>query len=258
MNTWLILKKEISYYGIRLINDRECQLYDSKGSLQTQGIIKTLRQFKGEIKKQKKLFSSLWKEVVSLLMPENVNDEVLYDDNMKNLFIFSLKDLYKFILCFEDLDGSELSEKISSFLNRDINSFTKEQIQKLPDYKISIDWVHRLINRLIYICKLLAVAATGRINVSQYTVKTARGISGPWSNLDLPMEERVYPFEEEEQRGRGKDKEYQRRYRKNLETYNSSGFVGEGHYWRELRNEPYSWYDRRDESPYPMRELLNR
>ncbi|HUS49402.1 MAG TPA: hypothetical protein VMZ91_04520, partial [Candidatus Paceibacterota bacterium] len=144
MNTWLILKKEISYYGIRLINDRECQLYDSKGSLQTQGIIKTLRQFKGEIKKQKKLFSSLWKEVVSLLIPENVNDEVLYDDNMKNLFIFSLKDLYKFILCFEDLDGSELSEKISSFLNRDINSFTKEQIQKLPDYKISIDWVHRL------------------------------------------------------------------------------------------------------------------
>lgn len=256
MDTWVILQKELSHYGIRLVNDRDCQIYDDNG-LKTQGIIKTLRQIKYDIKQQKELLSTLWKDVIQLLAEENIEENFLCDKRIEDLFIFSLKDSYQFLLCFEGLEESQLGEVISEALNRDIKSFTKDQIYNLPNYKISIDWVHRLIHRLMYISKLLAVAATGKKNVSKFTIKMAKGVSGPWSNLDLPMEERAYPFEDDQLRGRTRDKEKQRRYRQGLENYNQPG-VGEGFYWRELKNEPYSWWDRDSEDPYPHRSLLNR
>ncbi len=102
---------------------------------------------------------------------------------------------------------------------------------------------------------MLSLVATGKKNVIKSEIKTARGISGPWANLDLPLEERKFPFGIELQ-GRERDKKGQRRYRKGFENYNTEN-VGDGHYWRELRNEPYSWADRNSESPYPHRNLLN-
>jgi len=41
-------------------------------------------------------------------------------------------------------------------------------------------------------------------------------------------------------------------------NYNNDGRVGEGFYWRELRNEPFDWADRDWEDPYPSRHLLSR
>jgi len=32
--------------------------------------------------------------------------------------------------------------------------------------------------------------------------------------------------------------------------------ITEGYYWREIRNEPFSWYNRADDSPYPQRDTL--
>jgi len=256
MDTWEILTKELSYYGIRLIDDKKCIIYNDEGQSKTQGIIRAVRELKQNIKKQATILSSLWSEVVELLQDGTYN-KVPIDDKMVGLFIFSLKDLSKFLLCFEDFDNSGYQICIDNALSRDIKSFSKEQIYELPDYKITIDWIHRYIGRLIYISNLLSFAATGKKNISQYDMKLARGIAGPWSNLDLPMLERVFPFGQEVQR-REKAKRRQRRYRKGLENYNNDGRVGEGHYWRELRNEPFSWNDRKFEDPYPHRNIMTR
>ena len=253
MTTWELLQKELEYYGVYLINDIECKFHLGKNKYHTQGIIKTLRQLRVTIKEHQKVLLSLWKDVIKLLEQQQ-SQTSFPDEKVKKLFIFSLKDLSKFLLMFEGLEDSCYFSAIENALNRDIASFTKEQINNLPDYKISIDWIHRSIQRLLYICKLLSFAATGMKNVSKYNIKTARGISGPWANLDLPMLERTYPFEEAEMKGRTKDKEKQRRYRKGLENYNEPG-VSEGHYWRELRNEPYAWGDK-DNNPYPHRNTL--
>ncbi|MFW6173100.1 MAG: hypothetical protein ACOC5T_05090, partial [Elusimicrobiota bacterium] len=77
--------------------------------------------------------------------------------------------------------------------------------------------------------------------------------------LDLPMEERVFKWRdiEDEVRGRERGKEKQRRYRQGFENYNNDGRVGEGYYWREMRNEPYSWYDRGTSSPYKSRATID-
>ena len=224
-----------------------------KGMIRT---IKTIRMLRKSISNHKRILASLWDNACEVLEEEYEIEEQFHDENMKKLFIFTLKDMSKFLLIFEELQGSYISRAVESALSRDINSFSSEQISELIDYKISIDWIHRTIQRLYYICSLLAFASLGKNKVSQYNVKTAKGISGPWANLDLPMLERAYPFEQEESHGRMKDKEKQRRYRKGLENYNNDGRCGEGHYWRELRNEPYSWYDNDSESPYPHRNLL--
>lgn len=256
MDTWKILNKELEYYGIHLIDDTTCECMMEDGQKSAQGIIRTIRMLKKSVQTHKKVLASLWDNACEVLSEIQPSEEQFHDNKIKKVFIFTLKDMSKFLLMFEELQGSYISRAIEQSLSRDINSFSAEQLSETIDYKISIDWISRTIQRLYYICNLLAFATIGKKKVSKYNIKMAKGISGPWANLDLPTLERVYPFEQEEQTGREKDKQMQRRYRKGFENYNNDGRCGEGHYWRELRNEPYSWYDNNSESPYPHRNLL--
>ncbi len=252
MDTWSLLKKELAYYGIDLISSQKCKIGDQP----IQGTIRTIRDLYSKIKVQKKILLETWNEMLDLLNSYSDTNDII-DEKMVDLFIFSLKDLSKFLLCFENAEKSEYYRAISECLSRDIKTFSKHQIYTVPNYKICIDWISRTISRLLYIAKLLAFASLGKKRISTYKIKTAKGIEGPWAHLDLPMEERVFPFGDETQT-RTKAKQKQRRYRKGLENYNNDGRVGEGHYWRELRNEPFDWFDRNYEDPYPSRNLLSR
>ena len=188
------------------------------------------------------------------------------DELSLKLFIHSIKDLYDFIqfVCenfsFENEELRKiLPQYVKEALNKDYTQFPKEIILTLPDNKIILDWIFREMSLLAYIQTLLRFAKFGPTKLSQMQVKTARGVSGPWANLDLPMLERKYPWHDivEELMGRDRDKKRQRRYKKGFDYYNDPyGRAGEGHYWRELRNEPFSWSQRSSESPYPSRNLL--
>ena len=255
MDTWELLEKELNYYGIRLINNKKCQFLDDEEEIGIQGVIKTVRILNSKVTQHKKILLSLWKDVVNILKEKNNNLEII-NDRMVDLFIFSLKDLLKYLQCFDKTETQPYSDAISMALTRDFKTFNKNQIHTITDYKIAIDWVSRKISGLLYICNLLSLASMGRNRVSKYKIKTAKGISGPWAHLDLPREERVFPFGFG-LRAREKGKQKQRRYRRGLENYNNDGRVGEGHYWRELRNEPFSWADRGSEDPYPSRSMLS-
>lgn len=249
MDTWALLIKELDYYGIDLIDNRKCRIVDDNGNVSTQGVIKTIRLFNQHVKKQEILLLKLWKEILDLLSIESYSDDII-DENMVDLFIFSLKDFIKYLLCFDKGEKSKYYIEVSKALAKDVKLFNKNQIYSLPDYKISIDWISRNITRLLYIMNLLSMASMGKNRVSKLDFKTAKGIAGPWSRLQLPMEERKFPFGFGlKKREEGKQK--QRRYQKGLRNYNNDGSVGEGHYWRELRNEPYDWMNRDTEDPYP-------
>ena len=255
MDTWVLLSKELEYHGIKLVDYTKCQICDDDGQLKTQGVIRTIREINETVKGQKKILVTLWNEVVSMLSTQKPSVDIL-DEKMVNLFLFSLKDMVKYLLCFENSEKSKYYKVLASSLNMDINNFDKDQVYLIPDYKMSIDWVTRVISRLLYVANLLAFASMGPKRVAKHDVKTAKGISGPWSHLDLPLEERMFPFGDEvQQREKGKQK--QNRYTKGLSNYNNDGRVGEGHYWRELRNEPFSWFDRGSEDPYPSRSMLS-
>ena len=256
MDTWTLLKKELKYYGIIIVDSKKCYIQNEDGETKIQGVIKTIRILNSYVKKQKKIFLSLWNELIETVEENTDVTQEVIDDKMTTLFIYSLKDLIKYLLCFDDIENSKYQIGISSALTRDINTFNKNQVYTIPDYKISIDWIGRNINKLLYLSKLLSFAAMGRKKVSQYDIKTARGIMGPWSRLDLPMLERVFPFGSGlKHRERGKQN--QRRYTKGLQEYNNSGEVGEGHFWRELRNEPFLWANRSFDDPYPSRSMLS-
>jgi hypothetical protein len=255
VDTWTTLVKELKFYGIDLLDSKRCVVRFDGSTPTTQGVFKTIRQINSVINSKKKTLLLLWKEMGTLLLDTSSTPEPI-DQCMEKLFIFCLKDMINYLLCFEDLDHSQFHNDISRALSRDIRSFTKNQIYKIPEYKISIDFTHRTITRLLYIKKMLTFVLMGRKKIDAYDMKMASGVSGPWSRLDLPMEERVFPFGTELEE-RSDDKKKQRRYRKGLENY-SGGGVGEGFYWRELRNEPFTWDDRSFDDPYPRRNLLNR
>jgi len=255
MDTWALLNKELEYHGIKLIDYTKCQISDN-GQVKTQGVIHTIREINSIIKEQKGILLTLWNEIIFLLSQQDNSVEIL-DEKMMNLFLFSLKDMIKYLLCFENSEQSKYYKVVSSSLKKDINNFSRSQVYSLPDYKISIDWISRVISKLLYVSKLLAFASMGPKRVAKYDIKTAKGISGPWAHLDLPIEERMFPFGDEIQQ-REKGKLHQRRYQQGLYNYNNDGRCGEGHYWRELRNEPFSWFDRGFEDPYPSRSILSR
>ena len=162
MDTWVILNKELEYYGIHLIDDTRCECIMEDGQKVEQGVIKIIRMLKRSIKSHKKILASLWDNACEVLEEINPVEEQFHDNSMKKLFIHTLKDMSKFLLMFEELQGSYLSRTVEQALSRDINSFSAEQISEIIDYKVSIDWVHRTIQRLYYICSLLAFACLGR------------------------------------------------------------------------------------------------
>ncbi len=257
--TWEILEKELKFHGFRLLDNQRCQ-FRLSNKKEVKSTIKAAIQFVNtKIKENKELFSVLWSDAASLISTQSMSQQCISEPSI-SLFIYSLEDLGRLLSCFNDLENTELSKAINMALQKDINEFDNNQINKLPNYKISIDWIHRLISHLMYLRNLLKFAAHGRQGVNEMNIKTARGIQGPWAHLDLAMRERVFGWWEEDENFRGRDRDIrnQARYKKGLEVYNNNGGVSEGHYWREQRNEPFSWYNRKDDDPYPHRYMLTR
>jgi len=262
MNNWNLIKKELAVNDIRLSDDGLCQNREN-GQVKTKNISQLITGFKKDIEKDVHTFKFLWKEVVELLMNPGSEEGFVrsaVDSRSLDLFVYSLKDLAKFIDAFEDLDNTALKKILLSAIARDITEFDSLQIKLFPNFKLAIDCVHRKLNKKYYLIDLLRLASGGEAYAESFDYKTAKSIAGPWSNLDLPMLERVWPWRDEDEnlRGRMRDIRKQTRYRMGLENYNGDGRVGEGFYWRELRNEPYSWYDRKEEEPYYERYVLTR
>jgi hypothetical protein len=254
MNTWELLTKELHHFGIDLIDSKKCRIQKTGKVVGTIKAIKILNKY---AKEQKRVLRLLWDEMIDVLKEEGNTSEII-DEKMVNLFVFSIKDSLKFLFCFEGAENTEYYNIITSSLTRDIKTFSKTQIYSVPDYKISIDWINRNICRLIYLCRVISYLAMGKKRVALYgDIVMAKGLAGPWTRLELPLEERKFPFGHGLQE-REKGKEKQRRYRQGLMNYNNtSGGVGEGYYLREVRNEPFLWADRETEDPYPSRSQLS-
>lgn len=266
-STWEILKRELAYHKIKLIDNKTCHVIHD-GKKYNVPIPKAVNFIHKLIRHNKEHFNSLWNDIPGILT-QNCScscSSSPIDLRLLNLFSESLKDLRLFAQtcssCSPEFKNFLYENRIFKAIKMaslvDIQKFSPETISTLPDYEIAIIWTFRKNCSLDYISNLLLFSMKGQEYVCSKLVKTARGISGPWSNLDLPMQERTFSWSdiEEEVTGREKDKERQRRYRQGFENYNNDGRVGEGYYWRELRNEPFSWYNRGTDSPYPSRSTL--
>ena len=252
-NNWDILKKELSCHGF-VLNDQQVS-FSHENQMKTSTLDEAIVIVTSEIKDNIKTIAELWDMVVKTLSePSSQNN--FHDRISSILFIASIKDLLKLIACFDAKEYLPYENVLKVAADRDIEFFSSKQVDDLINIKITIDWTHRVISRQLYIRNLLSSAKTGQSVLKN--VKVAAGVSGPWSNVDLPMEERVFPWKAEEEniRGRELDLRKQRRYTAGFENYNNGGPVGEGYYARELKNEPYLWKDRKEETSYPERNIL--
>ena len=257
-SNWDILTKELAVHGFRLLEDGKSVEYTQGGSARIAAIPEAAAMIQSEVRENAAVLDDLWKQAAGIVQAQQPNQAV-HDPRMANLFIHALKELVKLLDCFEDPGVSGLKQAFRGALNRDITSFSNEQVDAFTDLKITIDWVYRLIQRLLYINRLFKIISKGAtaINMEPFKTVTAEGKS-PWSNLDLPMGQRVIPFREEEEnlRGREYDIRHQERYRKGFEAYNNDGRVGEGHYLRDIAAEPSTWTEWMEDKENQHRSVL--
>jgi len=268
---WNTLVRELARYGVKVENAKYCLFY-YEGKLVRSKIATKIKHISKNLRENFVIFKALWKTASDTLDrcdPLESSSAEPIDHRVKNIFLHAITGL-SFLgellteTCPElhnhFVMESQILSKIKAASRKDSKFFSKETMQTVADCKITIDYTFRLGSIMAYVIRLLTLAQLGPDDLHKARIKVARGVSGPWANLDLPRKERQFEWSEikEEVHGRDKDIRKQKRYRQGLENYNNDGRVGEGYYWRELRNEPYSWDSRSDSSPYQNRSILSK
>jgi hypothetical protein len=255
-SVWDIFKKELAFQGFKIIPNGVA-FRAQNGENKKYNFEKAYNMLTEEIGENATLMRNIWIELCEHLITPCIKEHT-HDNNHEKIFISALKGLAAFLDMFSSPFINQYKQIVKDALCTDIVYFSPEDIVSICDFSIVIDLTHRMIEKLIYIRRLIRSAAQGKDKINETKIVTARGISGPWANLDLPMLERVWDWDEESENFSKRDESIkkQRRYSKGLRNYNNGGPVGEGHYWREIRNEPYSWYSSENESPYPSRSVL--
>lgn len=162
-------------------------------------------------------------------------------DNL--LFLSAVKKSFELSSIFTDL--KPISKTIRQLLDTDIASSDDHLIRHFNDDYLRIQCLHRLVMIELYRQHL----------VSHYMSLTKQAqISGPWANLDLPMEERKWEWDEGEEEYFANRKQSRReQIRYNPENQTKSGFY---YVWQDLNIDPFRFEDMKVDSPYKSRHLL--
>ena len=253
VNNLDLIKKELKLYGIHIIDRESCVFIDNDKKYKAK-IETIINYFKNRCKKNSNLINEL---LLDLCNQQKLGNIKYIDENTYKIFIESAKELYKFVSLLSDntshrdfIVKNDILKKIRSFLDVDCKCFNKDFVFLLISTKVTLDWIFRKNSKLIYVGRLVNIIRTSKEN--KLRIVEAAGVAGPWSNLDLPMQERMFSWDDiaEDVESRGVDKKNQQRYRAGLENYNRTDKFGEGYYFREMKNEPYLWSDRKEQSPY--------
>ena len=178
-----------------------------------------------------------------------VAQKMLREDGQNNgsldnlLFLNAVKKSFELSSIFTDLKS--ISKTIRQLLDTDIASSDSQLIQHFNDDYLRIQCLHRLMMIELYRKRL----------IHRYmTVTKQAQISGPWSNLDLPIEERVWEWDDgEEEYFANRQRSRREQIRYNPENATRSGFY---YVWQDLNRDPYLFTDMEENSPYKSRRLL--
>lgn len=242
---------EMNIQGIKIVPENNKVLISDKEEPISPE--QAIREFAVKAERNKSFILRLWFHATRMFNDRS-ETSISEQSALRNLFVSSVKGLYHLSLCFDKLHEVGVTDIFYKIINDDPSYYSENVMNKIIDCRLAIDWVDHIIRRNEYLCQL--IRAYILVNRQQKTL-TARGVDGPFSRLDLPMEERVFKWDEieEEMRGRVKDRQSQNRYRMGLERYNDL-WNNEGWMWRECRNDPYLFSNSKNESPYPSRSSL--
>jgi len=245
-----LIAKELLYYGYKNENGFIINIHDNFGE-PSELFIKRLDDLK---KDQINLLKEEWEKIKSNIKPIAGGVNIGYLRVLQK----SINRLYKkskhSVLKAKHIDAH--MDSVSQLCADRMSAATAEQavviLSKIEIYEHNIKrlgYIKYLVNTLNSQKVLSKVAFTG--------IDMNSSIQGPYSNLDLPMQERVFSWSDidEETYARQDMKQKQSRYTAGLEG-NSPSESKVGYYLRELRNEPYAFPYGEDEANYPYRKVL--
>lgn len=243
-----LLEKELSIHGISLSPNGLVKLEKGEVPLGHAAAV-----YKTKARSAYNMIAKLWEDL-SVLLENQQPQQSKPPEGIENIFVHCLQGLKRMIYLYPGLSLFEqIEDSICSGLCKDVNSFSYKTMSKVIEYKLAIEWISHIIAQNLYIRYLLVTYSSIKLNKSTVI---AKGVHGPFTNLDLPMQERVFEWSSisDEVSGRERDKEGQNRYTMGLEGYNDP-YVKEGFVWREIKNEPFLW-GKEGENPYPHRNTL--
>lgn len=184
---------------------------------------------------------NLWDDLDSLCLVILQNRSYNSSQLDNTMFLRHLKKIYILSQSFSGL--SEITNNIRQLFSVDIVHIHGNLIKKFNHVAMKIMLTHYIIMREIYRTKLLR----------QYMkISKSAQISGPWSNIDLPMAERMWSFDEDEEYFDQRTKARQEQIRYNPEY--TQGFY---YIWPEVGSrEPYDFNDMGSDSPYKSRSQI--
>lgn len=160
-------------------------------------------------------------------------------DNL--IFLNSVKTAYLLSRKFSDLD--EITEDLQKLFHIDAAEVHDELIAKFNMKYLEVRLLHHLIMHERYRANVMARYAQ---------IHKSAQISGPWANLDLPMKERVWEWDEDEEYFENRSKARREQTRYNPE-YDKQGFF---YVWQDLTRDPYTFEDFKRDAPYKSRHLI--
>jgi len=236
-----LLENELSALCILIEPDGYC-LHLGDQDIKVNDLRETLPVIEEATKELKQSLLEKWHELAKLarsLVYTTGNNS----GGLNNLiFVNSVKKSFLLSRVFLDLDP--ISRAIKDLFYVDPTSVSTDQMSKYNKIYLEIRLLHYLVMREMYRTRLIYKYLK--------VTKTAQ-ISGPWSNLDLPMKERVWEWDEAEEEyfaQRTKARREQVRYNPE-EDRQGFYFV-----WQDLSTDPYKFEDMKSDSPYKSRHLL--
>ena len=244
-----LLSKELASYGVQIQSGNSCLYLGEPMHIEM-----CSRQLHAAIVGNKQMVSQLWQDLTKMIVADNQKNNG--SSSLCPVFANALRSLYYLSASFQKLHEIGAVSALKTALSRDATTFSTTTLSKTIEFYLAIEWVDFLIRQDIYLRSLIR----SYLRHNRERAIVARGPAGPWSNLDLPMQERVWEWsdQEEETSGRERDKQNQFRYTKGLENYGNGDYsfnADAGHYWRAINLEPYD-FDDDSESLYPKREML--
>jgi len=225
-----LLKCELQAHGIK--DEPEC-----------------LSSCENEIKELKRDLWFLWREMRCICQKMMIEPSINTSSSLNNiLFLNNVKRAALFSSVFDDLKDS--TSAIRKIFDIDISKIDPWFIDSFNDLYFSIRALHIKVMSETYKLDLIRKSSK---NLGECPQKMA-SVAGPWGQLDLPLEERQFLWEgeqEEYMENRSQSKKQQMRY--NPEYSQNYGIY---YSFTDENRHPYLLTDYDTESPYPHRNTM--
>lgn len=237
-----IVQQELPLYGVN-IGDNSCSIRIGDQDIICDSIDEAIHHLNCGISELKGILLQRWREL-SLLCSSIINATDTNTPSLDNVFFLTnLRKIYFFSRLYDDFDI--VSNTIKSLFNVDITNISNESICLFNTLYLNIKAIHLLLETEIYKACLLD---------NLVNTKTAQSVSGPWSNLDLEMEERMWSGEDndDEMTERTRARKNQTRYNPEYLDDDEDDKKRTYFKWDDYNRSPYKFDGSVDlDSPYP-------